>query len=126
MEVKTNSRGMVIAGWILSALPSMMFLSGAFFAISGSKMVIDGLAHNGFPASLAMPIGIIELACTVLFLIPRTAFYGAILLTAYLGGAVCTHLRLGERQWFVPILFAIVVWIALTLRDARLRAYIAG
>jgi hypothetical protein len=104
----------------------MMFLSGAFFALSGSKMVTDGMVHSGFPASMAIPIGIIELVSTVLFLIPRTAFYGAILLTAYLGGAVCTHLRLGERQWFVPILFAIVVWIALTLRDSRLRAYITG
>ena len=126
MEAKTNSRGMVVTGWILSAIPALMLLSGTFFALSGAKMVADGMIHNGYPLSLIKPMGLIEFGCIVLFLIPRTAFYGAILLTAYMGGAVATHLRIGEPQWIVPVIFGVVVWIALTLRDSRLRSYITG
>jgi len=126
MEAKTNSRGMVISGWILSVIPSLMMLSGTYFSLSGAKMVADGMIHNGYPLTLIKPLALIELACIVLFLIPRTAFYGAILLTAYMGGAVATHLRIGESQWVVPIVFAVIVWAAVTLRDSRLRAYITG
>ena len=57
---------------------------------------------------------------------PATAFYGAILLTAYMGGAVVTHLRIGESQWIVPVVFAVIVWAALTLRDSRFRAFLTG
>lgn len=126
MEAKTNVRGMVVTGWILSAIPALMLLSGAYFALSGAKMVADGMIHNGYPVSLVKQMGVIELVCMALFLIPRTAFYGAILLTAYMGGAVATHLRIGEPQWIVPVIFGVVVWIALTLRDSKLRSYIAG
>lgn len=125
-SVESNSRGTVITGWILSAIPALMLLSGAFFALQGSKMVVEGMVHNGYPVSLLKPLGLIELTCVVLFLIPRTAFYGAILLTAYMGGAIVTHLRVGEPQWVVPVIFGVIVWTALAMRDGRFRAFLIG
>lgn len=126
MEVQQNPRGMVIAGWVLSAIPALMLLSGTYFALSGAPMVAEGMKHNGFPVSLVKTIGLIELACAVLYLIPQTAFYGALLITAYMGGAVATHLRIGESQWIVGVIFAVIAWVALAMRDARLRAFLTG
>jgi hypothetical protein len=125
-DVQQNPRGMVIAGWILSAIPALMLLSGTYFALSGAPMVTEGMAHNGFPLSLVKTIGLIELTCSVLYLIPATAFYGAILISAYMGGAVVTHLRIGESQWFVGVVFAIIAWAGLAMRDSRFRAFLTG
>ena len=126
MAVQPNPRGMVIAGWILSAIPTLMLLSGTYFALSGAPMVAEGIAHAGYPVSLVKTIGLIELVCGVLYLIPQTAFYGALLITAYMGGAVATHLRIGEKQWAVGVVFAFVIWVALAMRDSRLRAFLTG
>jgi len=126
MDVQTNPRGLVIAGWILSAIPALMLLSGTYFALSGSPMVAEGMAHNGYPLSLVKTIGLIEFACAILYLIPATAFYGAILISAYMGGAVATHLRIGESQWFVAVIFAVVAWAGLAMRDSRFRTFLIG
>jgi len=66
-------------------------------------------------------LGILELACTIIYAIPRTAVLGAILLTGYLGGAILTHLRIGDPFWN-PIIPGVLVWLGLYLRDPRLRA----
>ena len=91
------------------------------------KEAIEGTAQLGFSPSVAFPLGLIELACLMLYVIPRTAPVGATLLTAYLGGAVATHVRLGSPV-FTPMLFpvyvAIFLWGGLYLRDARVRAAI--
>ena len=76
MDVQKNPKGMVVAGWVLSVIPAGMLGSGAYFALSGAKMVVDGMAHNGFPLSILKPMGLIELACVVLFLVPRRRFMG--------------------------------------------------
>ena len=71
--------------------------------------------------NLALALGILELACTIVYVIPRTAVLGAILLTGYLGGAIATHVRIGEP--FLPvILMGVLIWGGLFLRDPRLRA----
>jgi Mn2+/Fe2+ NRAMP family transporter len=67
-------------------------------------------------------IGILEIACTVIYVIPRTSVLGAILLTGYLGGATATHVRIGDPSFFGPVIFGVLVWLGLWLRDARLRA----
>jgi hypothetical protein len=72
---------------------------------------------------LATPLGILELTCTVLYLIPQTAVLGAILLTGYLGGAIATHVRLGEGI-IMHVVIGIVFWLGIYLRDSRLRALI--
>jgi hypothetical protein len=85
--------------------------------------VIDGFTKLGWPEKLATPLGLVELACTVLYLIPQTAVLGAILLTGYLGGAIATHVRVGD-PFHTVVVFGVLVWGGLFLRDPRLRVLI--
>ncbi len=124
MQTEGSSKKLIIAGWVLSAIPALMLLSGAVNAWRQAPFVVQGTTHLGYPVSLVVTLGTIEAVCAILYLIPRTAFYGALLLTAYMGGAVASHLRIGEPQWFVPIIFGIIVWTALGLRDFLLRAFL--
>ncbi len=77
----------------------------------------------GWPITVAAPLGVVELLCTVLYLIPSTSVLGAILLTGYLGGAVATHVRIGE-PFIAPLLLGVMVWLGLYLRDARVQALV--
>ncbi len=106
-----------IVGWVLTGVVGL-FLIGAsgipkFLDWPGKKEMFD---HLGIAPSLSPTLGVIEIGVTLLFLIPRTSFLGAILLTGYLGGAVWTHLRVGD-PWFVPIIIGVITWIALGLRQ---------
>lgn len=85
--------------------------------------VVEGFAHLGFPESLALGLGLLELACAVVYVIPQTSVLGAILLTGYLGGATVTHLRVGD-PFLTPVILGMLVWGGLYLRDPRLRALI--
>ncbi len=104
-------------GWILTGLVGL-FMIGA----SGVPKFLDWpgkaamMEHLGIPLDLLPTIGVIEIAVTVIYLIPRLAFLGAILLTGYLGGAVLTHLRVGD-PWFFPIIVGVVAWVGLGLRQ---------
>lgn len=89
----------------------------------GGPELEKGFAHLGWPMAVAMPLGIVELLCTVLYLIPATAVLGAILLTGYLGGAIATHVRIGE-PFLVQLLLGVIFWLGLYLRDERIRALI--
>ena len=105
-------------GWVLTALPGLLLLStGAISAIK-PEAVAAGLVHLGYPASLMSTIGIIELCCAVLYLIPQTSFLGAILVTGYLGGATASHVRIGE-PFFMAVLVGVLAWVGLFLRDDR-------
>jgi hypothetical protein len=85
--------------------------------------LVEGFSHLGWPENLALALGVVELGATVVYLNPRTAVLGAILLTGYFGGAIATHVRIGES--FVPaFIFGILVWLGLYLRDRRIRALI--
>ncbi len=106
-------------GWVLSIVISLFIGSGGVNALLGVKMVTDSLSKFGFTAAILPAMGVTELLCAVLFLIPQTAALGAILFTAFFGGAVITHARIGDPTWPVPVLFGVVVWIALLLRDPR-------
>jgi DoxX-like protein len=108
-------------GRVLSALPVLMLLASASMKLSHSPKVIEMFGgHLGFPEGTLMPIAILELTCTALYVIPRTAVIGAILLSAYLGGAVVTHLRVGD-PFVMPILLGVMVWVGLYLREPRLQ-----
>jgi hypothetical protein len=87
-----------------------------------SEDLQKGFEHLGWPVKLAIPLGIVELSCTLLYLIPQTAVLGAILLTGYFGGAVAAHARIEEMQFLAPAIAGAFVWLGLFLRDARLRA----
>ena len=115
------SKRVVWAGRIISALPALFLLSSGVNAMRQADFVMEGVAHLGYPESLVFSIGILELACAVLYVIPQTSILGAILLTAYLGGATASHVRIGE-PYFFAVVMGVLVWAGLYLRDSRLRA----
>jgi hypothetical protein len=118
-----SSKAMVITGWILSVLPCLLLVMSASFKFIQSEEVVKGFEQQNWPLNTAIPLGAVELASTILYLIPQTAVLGAILLTGYLGGATAVHVRLSEPFW-VPVLMGVVIWLGIYLRDARLRALV--
>ncbi|MFB3812777.1 MAG: DoxX family protein [Terriglobales bacterium] len=109
------------AGRIISAVPILMLLFSGIMKLLKPAPVVEEFVRLGYPESLALSLGIVEIMCAVVYTIPRTSVLGAILVTAYLGGATATHVRLGE-SFFIPVLLGIFVWGGLFLRDPRLRA----
>jgi len=114
------SKAMIWTGWLLSVLPSLMLLLSACLKV----VKPEEMEHLGFSADLALAIAIVEVGCTLVYLIPRTAVLGAILLTGYLGGAIASHVRLLEMQFVVPLVLGVLIWGGLFLRDSRTRALI--
>ena len=110
-------------GWVMSVLPCLLLVFSAVMKLVHPPPLDEGFTHLGLPVSLAFGLGILELGCTVVYLIPRTAVLGAILLTGYLGGAILTHLRVGD-PYYTQIILGVVIWGGLYLRDSRLRALI--
>jgi hypothetical protein len=113
----------VWVGRASSVLVSLVFAISAFMKLKGGAEVMQGMAHLGLPESLILPLAILEISCVVIYLIPATSVLGAILLTGYIGGAICTHLRVGD-PFFMQIAFGIFVWLGLYLRENRLKALI--
>ena len=113
----------VWAGRIVSWLPALFLLLDGVAKLFRPAPVIEGTVRLGYSESVIIPLGIVLIACTVLYLIPRTAVLGAILLTGYLGGAVATHVRMNENWFniFFAVAFGVVLWLGVYLRDARLR-----
>ena len=120
------SKKMVWAGRIVSALPALFLLVDGGMKLIKPAVVVDATVKLGYPETVIFPLGIVLLGCTILYLIQRTAILGAILLTGYLGGAVATHVRMGEGAFSIvfPITFGVLIWGGLWLRDNRLRALI--
>jgi hypothetical protein len=113
------------AGRILTALPVLFMLFDSAIKFSGIDAVAEAHQRLGIPERFAGLIGAIELACLVLYLVPRTALLGAVLLTGFLGGAVAIHLRIGDPLFshtLFPIYVGTLFWAGLYLRDARARA----
>ncbi len=116
--------------WVGRAISGLLI---AFFAFdAGCKVlklpfVLEASAKMGFGADTVFAIGLTLLVCTVLYAIPRTAPLGAVLLTGYLGGAICTHVRNGEGAFPIgfAFTFGVLVWLGLALRDARIHALLA-
>lgn len=125
IAAKNNTRQKVMlwTGYVLSALPALLLLSSGVNAMTKSQQVLDGTAHLGYSGETVPIIGILAFLCSVLYVIPRTAVLGAILLTGYLGGAVASHLRVGDPTFFAVIIGA-MIWAGLYLRDERLRQLI--
>jgi hypothetical protein len=110
-------------GRVISILVSLLFLMSAGMKLRGGAEVLQGMAHLGLPESLIMPLAVLELSCVIIYLIPATSVLGAILLTGYLGGAICTHWRVGD-PFYMQIAFGVLVWLGLYLREPRLKALI--
>ncbi len=117
------SKAALWTGYVLTALPVVMLLFSAYMKFAKPPGIEDGFKHLGYPMAIAFGLGVVELACTVIYLIPQTAVLGAILITGYLGGATATHLRVGD-PFYMPPLLGVLAWGGLFLRDVRLRALI--
>jgi hypothetical protein len=105
----------VFVGWTISVLLSAMLGMSAYFKFSPSSEMGEMLAHIGYTAEAMFPLGVIEIACFLLFLLPQTSFIGAILLTGYLGGAISAHYRINDSV-MVPVIMALLVWVGYALR----------
>ena len=118
------SKTTVWLGRALGALVVVFMLFDTTIHILVPQPVVDAFAQLGVPLHLSVGIGILELACTALFAIPRTSLLGALLLTAYFGGATAIQVR-AEATWFSTIfaaLLGVLLWTSVLLRDARVRA----
>jgi hypothetical protein len=112
---------MLWGGYIASAIPVLMLLFSAVMKLLKPTFLVEEFERLGYSGNAAVGIGILEIGCTVVYLIPRTSVLGAILLTGYLGGATATHVRIGDPSFFMPVILGILVWLGLYLRDYRLR-----
>jgi DoxX-like family len=126
-QVAGRPRWMHWTGWGMSGLMIAFLLFDGVSKLVLESHVVEATTQIGYPLDIIRPLGIICLACTILYAIPRTSILGAILLTAYLGGAVASKVRI-EDPLFGSVLFGvyfgILVWGGLYLRDERLRALI--
>ncbi|HUG12296.1 MAG TPA: DoxX family protein [Opitutaceae bacterium] len=113
------SKSALWTGRVMSILPCLMLLFSGVMKIMQTEEVVEGFAT--WPPGSAVAIGVVEIACTIVYLIPRTAVLGALLLIGYLGGAVAVSVQMGVN-FALPLIFGVLVWGGLWLRDPRLRA----
>jgi len=114
-------------GRVLSGVAVLFLLMDLTLKLMRVPAAINGTRELGWPVATIVPLGIIQLVCLILYVVPRTSVLGAILWTGYLGGAIATHVRVGNplfsHQLF-PIYVALLLWGGLWLRDARLRTLV--
>ena len=126
MNTRNSSFGVWI-GRIASTLVVLALLADAAVQIFKPELFSADIEKTGFAMTLAMPLGLLMLVCAVVYGIPRTAPLGAILVTGFLGGAICTHFRLGEigsPPQLICLALGVLTWGGLFLRDPRVRALI--
>jgi len=122
------SRAASRTGTVLTVLLALFLVVDAVPKLLQMPMVVEATQQMGFDASAVPIIGAVLLVCLVLYLVPRTAILGAVLLTGYLGGAVCAQLRIEAPVFstmLFPVYFGILVWVALYLRSPQLRRVVA-
>src|SRR5215475_1848728 len=113
-------------GRIISAVPALFLLVDGTMKLAKPEVVVKTTVELGYAENVILPLGVVLLACTILYLIPRTAVLGAILLTGYLGAAVATQVRAGQGLFEIlfPVVLGVLLWGGLVLRDDRLRTLI--
>jgi hypothetical protein len=122
-----SGRGMLWTSRVLTAIAVLFLAFDCSIHLLQIPAAVKGTAELGYPANSLAVIGVIELVCLIAYLVPRTAVLGAILWTGYFGGAIATHLRVGNPLFshtLFPIYVAVLLWGGLWLRDAKLRALI--
>jgi hypothetical protein len=118
------SKARLWTGRVLSTLPALFLLFDGVMKFVQPEPVVKATTNLGYPENLILPLGVVVLVCTILYLIPQTAVLGAVLLTGYLGGAVASHARHEDGAFavFFPVIFGLFIWGGLVLRDPRLAA----
>jgi len=117
-----SSKAQSWTGYIFSALPVLFMLMSSAMKLSQQKMVVEGFAKAGMSAQVVLIIGVVELLCVIIYLVPVTSVLGAVLVTGYLGGAIMVHVRAGEVTFLAPLLLGMMAWGGLYMRDERIRA----
>jgi DoxX-like family len=113
----------VWTGRIVSLAPVAICLSSARWKLTQNPWYVGEWARIGWPRAELPGIGLLQLACVLLYLIPQTALLGTVLLTGYLGGAIASYVRMGEPYpVLVPLTTCLLAWLGLYLREERLRA----
>lgn len=122
-KINTRSKGIVWTGRVLTILSVLFMLFDAFGKFAKPPQVTEAFVRLGLPLSTSISIGVLLLVSTLLYAIPRSAVLGAVLLTGYLGGAVAIQLRAGSPAFETtfPVLFGIIIWAGIYLRDCGLR-----
>jgi len=123
--MSTPSKARLRTGRILCGVLAFLLALDALGKFLRPEPVVKGTLELGYPESVIVPLGSILLLSTLLYALPRTAVLGAILLTGYLGGAVATHVRVGNpllTHVLMPVFVGVLLWVGLTLRDRRLEA----
>jgi len=123
-QIVPLSKAAIWTGRVMSALPVLMVLMSSGMKLMRLPAVVDGFHRAGIAERLIIPVGVIELICCVVYLIPRTSVLGAILMTGLLGGATITTLRIGDPTYPMPVALGMLAWGGLWMRDLRLRALI--
>jgi hypothetical protein len=121
------TKGQLWAGRIMSGLGVAFLLMDGVMKLFKPAVVRETFARLGYPESEIIGVGVLLLICTALYLIPRASILGALLLTGYLGGAVATHVRVGDpllSHVLFPTYIAALLWVGLYLREPRLRALV--
>jgi hypothetical protein len=116
-------------GRLVSGLAVAFLIFDSVAKLLEVQMVIDGTKQLGYPPDLAFGLGVTLLSCVLVHLVPRSSLLGAVLLTGYLGGAIATHVRVGNPLFthvLFPTYIAALLWGGLILRDARLRAFLGA
>lgn len=129
MSTETNAasgnKAITYGGYVMSAIPVFMLCMSAYMKLSKNVQAVDGFKQMGYPDAALLSLGAVELACTILYVIPQTSVLGAILLTGYLGGATDVHARMGDLPGIATAVgLGILVWGGIFLRDARVRVLI--
>lgn len=120
----SQTKTMLWTGRVVSALPVLMLLFSSAMKFSHAAPLVALWTNRfGYPESALVPIGVLEVACAIVFAVPRTSVLGAILITGYLGGAVATHVRVGD-PFVIPVVLGALAWVGLYLRDERIRALV--
>ena len=123
----SRSRAKIWTGRVLSGFVVLFLTFDAVIKLLKLSFVVEGTLKLGYPESSIVPLGVVLLASVVAYVVPRTSVLGAILLTGYLGGAIATHVRVGDPLFshvLFPLYVAALVWGGLYLRDARVGALI--
>ena len=128
-DAKPVRASAVNIGRVLTAIPVLFLLFDVGIKFSGVPAVAESMTQLGWPLSATTGVAILELICLVLYLVPRTSVLGVVLLTGYLGGAIATHVRVGNPLFshiLFPVYVAALLWGGLYLRDRRVRALVGG
>ena len=123
----TPSKSALWTGRVLTGILSALLLLDIAMKLLRVPEAVEGTIKLGYPAAVLVTLGVVQLVCLALYLIPRTALLGAILWTGYLGGAVATHVRVGDPLFshiLFPVYLGAALWFAVWLREPRLRALV--